>query len=507
MTLRVGMVGCNAGWKLLLNQVGVPCSIITDDENIDELSAMIVGEDVSSSNKERIREFVQRGGGVLGSAKAIGELFSIPLRHQFIRSLVPDSQFAGIGMADIFLSCTIAKEANALSADGKYIIMEREMGGGYIVALPFDAGELILDSRQAVKSFYAKSKKLPFEHVSLVSKTGIRKLVVRALEVLHHRRGIPFVHLWYYPENAPTIFSFRIDTDFCGKREIEELYDLSQRAGIPFSWFLDVETQQKHFDLYRSMNAQEIAVHCYRHSRYDSSGDAVSDIEQALAAMKRALLEPSGFAAPYGQWSAAVREAIDHFGFVYSSEFSYDYDNLPSTISTMFQIPVHPISIGTLRRLRYTDDEMHTYFMDMIRQKYHQRDPMIFYHHPKNAHLEILEQMFTQVKQLHVPVLRMIDYALWWKARNLISPNIQLHDNVCSVTTAQTSPTHWLHCTRGDGTEAFSPLVERIELDRLTWTPIPPAPELPSDISPIRKFNLWIPLLRVQDFLFKPFTR
>ena len=102
MNLCVGMVGCNAGWKLLLNQLGVPYSIMADGADVDGLSAIIVGEGVSSPNKEKIREFVQRGGGVLGSAKVMEELFSIPLRYQFIRSIVPDSQFAGVGLTDIF---------------------------------------------------------------------------------------------------------------------------------------------------------------------------------------------------------------------------------------------------------------------------------------------------------------------------------------------------------------------------------------------------------------------
>ncbi|MBI1804156.1 MAG: polysaccharide deacetylase family protein [Ignavibacteriae bacterium] len=514
MQLRVGIMGGSAGWSLLLQQEGISFSIVQDGERLQNFSAIIAGDDPTKNELNELRHYLDTGGGVLCSARIFAEMSSIRIHERYIRSLVPEpeSNFSTIGFVDVFSACAIPAGANAVLADGEFALRESPFGGGYVVVLPFDAGRLIVDDRQSPKSFYAKTKRLPFERVSLVSKGGVRKLISRALEILHHRRGMPFIHLWYYPEDARSVFSFRIDTDFGNDDAIEELYDLSRTSGIPFTWFLDVESQEPLLPFYEKMEGQEIGVHCYEHRQYDSAEKTISDIERALKALKRSHIEARGFAAPYGQWNGAIHEAIAHYGFEYSSEFSYDYDNLPSMFSigsafyTALQVPIHPVSIGTLRRQGFGVDHMGEYFKDIVEQKHSQRDPIILYHHPKDKHVAVLERVFSIVRQLKIPAMRMVDYALWWKERNAISLRIEMEETTCSVKPALLTATQWLHVTRENGTEAFTPMTNAIDLNQLQWMPVPVVPSLPLDIHRIRRFNPWIPLQRTEDFLFKSFV-
>ena len=58
-----------------------------------------------------------------------------------------------------------------------------------------------------------------------------------------------------------------------------------------------------------------------------------------ISAKRKQLLRNSGFrmqgfAAPFGTWNDELGRAIVDCGFEYSSEFSYDYDNLPSLPQT-----------------------------------------------------------------------------------------------------------------------------------------------------------------------------
>jgi len=506
MRMRVGILGDGTGWELLLRQVGVPFAMVDESAPIDGFSAVVAGGRLSMEEMNRLRSYLRAGGGVLCSAELFSKLSSIPVRKCFIRFMLPGSEFAGIGLVDIFSPCMILEKEHGHSDAGDVGPIEREFGGGYVVVLPFDAGRLGLDRRQVVKSFYARSRRLPFERVSTVSRGGVRKLVSRALEVLHHRRGIPFIHLWYYPGEARSVFCFRIDTDYGTNKEIEDLYNLSCSHDIPFTWFLDVKSQRQHLQRYAEMRGQEIGVHCFEHKRYSSTEDAIHDIGRAIDILKGASIDARTFAAPYGQWSDAIRSAVEHFGFDYSSEFCHDYDNLPSETPSTSHIPIHPISVGSLRRQGFDSGMMEEYFTGLANRNVLRREPVNLYHHPKNGHRDVLNTVLSVVRQLQIPPMRMIDYGRWWKVRDAHSLGIDIDQGKCTVRTPMNTTTHWLHMSRENRTEAFTPLAGELALEGLPWKPIPAILPPPEDIRRIRKFNPWIPLQRAEDFFMKPFT-
>jgi hypothetical protein len=139
-----------------------------------------------------------------------------------------------------------------------YPLISDRLYRGHIIALPFDPSELVVDARSEVRSFYSPAGRLPFETVSLVSKGTLRLLTSECLEILHHRRGLPYVHLWYYPYGAKSIFCFRVDTDEGSKEQITALRQLAQRNSIPMTWFLDVKSHISYLQLFAEMKDQEI---------------------------------------------------------------------------------------------------------------------------------------------------------------------------------------------------------------------------------------------------------
>ncbi len=138
----------------------------------------------------------------------------------------------------------------------------------HIIALPFDPAALVLDRRSAVKSFYSSKRRLPFEMVSLVSKGEIRMLVSQCLELLHQSRGLPYVHLWHFPNGARSVFCFRIDTDNGTDEQMKELSLAVHRNGISATWFVDTKSHEKSMKYYTEMYRQEIGVHCYEHQTF-----------------------------------------------------------------------------------------------------------------------------------------------------------------------------------------------------------------------------------------------
>jgi peptidoglycan/xylan/chitin deacetylase (PgdA/CDA1 family) len=382
-----------------------------------------------------------------------------------------------------------------------------EYGGGIVAVFPFDAGGMMLDYRVSSKSFYAPHLRLPHEQVSRISRGQIRKLVSRALEVLHHRRGLPYVHVWYYPGEALNVFSLRIDTDAASEEEIDSLFNVADKYQIPFSWFVHVKAQEGFLDRFMAMEGHEIGVHCYEHIRYRNTEDAARDIRRAMDLLGRAGIDPHGFSAPYGVWNPAVAKAIDSFRFEYSSEFSYDYDNLPSyptgddRTSSTLQMPIHPVSIGTLRRQGFTQEEMRQYLVGCVGRKLSGRDPMIFYHHPRNHHEQALEEMIGVVKQNDIPIVRMLDYARWWKKRNDFSMNIDVLESMMHIQAQPPGDEVRLHVTRNDGSEGFVPLQDSVHLQNVDWRKKPDPSPLPEDIHRIRKLNPWIFINRCEDYV------
>ena len=479
-------------------------------------SAVVVSDSIDQTSLGALRDYLRAGGAVLCSSKVYTQLSGQENITTFLRYLCeePNSILSDIGLIDLYCVCQLPKNANDIWTNkGRFSIFVGEYHGGSIIVLPFDAGNLILDERTATKSFYSSSKRFPFERVSLISKGGIRKLVSRSLEILHHRRGLPYAHKWYYPAEDQIIFVFRIDTDYAGRNDVESLYNLALHYKMPFTWFADVKSQEGLLPLYRDMQGHEIGIHCYNHQRYRNADVAIQDIRKAIDLFRTHGLVARSYAAPYGYWNDHTAQAIESFGFEYSSEFSYDYDNLPShpviqgkQLNTL-QIPVHPISIGSLRRLSYSEREMMSYFQGVMESKLSAREPLIFYHHPKNNHHHVLESIFNFIQAHHVKPTRMIDVASWWKLRQSAQINIELENSKLKVTAGASDSNVFLRISRGDDMEGFAPIQSIIHLENLQWKPRPKPLPLPEDIFHIRRFNPWIPFIHLEDVLFRIFKK
>jgi peptidoglycan/xylan/chitin deacetylase (PgdA/CDA1 family) len=515
MRLHVGVIGKSPGWSMLLAQEGVSYSMNVNSVSSDEHSVVIVGDDSSNDTAPHLRKYLNNGGAVLCSAKVFGQMSGNKPQQSFVKYAYPkrDSEFIGVGLLDIEQECLIPDEANEIFTDnGKPCVYVDSYGKGYVVVLPFDAGKLVLDDRTATKSFYADRNRLPFEHVSLVSKGSLRKLISRCIELLHHRRGLPFVHRWYFPNNAQSLFALRIDTDGASGSEIKSLYKLlsaNQHHTIPGSWFIDVQSQQTSLSEYISMSGHEIGLHCYTHKPYNDFESSNEDIKCAKEILAKVSIIPKGFAAPYGMWNHEIARAIETNDFAYSSEFSYDYDNLPSfpqvgeTCLNVLQLPVHPISIGSLRRQGFTDVEMTGYYKLVMEEKLATREPLFFYHHPKDHHEPVLEEIFLWIEERSLPIVRLIDYAEWWKKRHTSRHRIQVNSSELLIETENDVHDVWFHITKPDGMEAFVKPQTKIDLTFSEWMPRPSPVPLAPDIHRIRSFNPWIQLIQSQDKIYK----
>jgi hypothetical protein len=510
MKLNIGIVGKSERWESLLEQEGVPYARVTDVLLPEQFSAVVAGDDVHDYDLTIMRNYLSKGGGVLCSAKVYAEIRQTTYNSEFIRYLYsdPSSHFFNVGLVDIQSRCRVAWNANQLRTErGSFCVHKGVFNNGHVIVLPFDPAELSTNARISTKSFYSPEQRLPFERVSTVSRGGIRKLVARSLEILHHHRGLPYAHCWYYPADAKSVFAFRIDTDQARPGEIDELYKLALAHEVPAAWFVDVKNQQLFLQMFSSMEHQEIGAHCYDHKVFDSVQQNESNIRLALSILNKAEIRPEGFVAPFGAWNESLGKAIRNCGFVYSSEFAYDYDNLPSfpllgtEVSNVLQTPIHPIGIGSLRRQGYSTEQMIRYFDFITTMKLSTREPLIFYHHPKDGNHEVLKHLFEIVRQPRVAPMFLGEYANWWMRRLKIKPQIESSGSTLRVSANKGPDSCWLRISKPDGTETFSAIRNELNMEKLSWELRPLPFALPPNYVRARNFNYRIPLTRTVDMI------
>ncbi len=515
MKLSVGLLGGNQeGWELLLRQEGVPYSIVKNDSG--PFNVLVACGAADAETLEIASSHCRGGGALLCSGSVYAGLAGTVVKKRSVSYLIDGDgpPFDGLGLIDVYSICERIPGANRLYDKlKKPAIFAGTWKDAPVIALPFDPGKLVQDGRWSTKSFPATVRRLPFERVSLVSKGTLRILVGRSLEYLFHCLGLPYAHSWYYPSSEVTRYCFRIDTDGAGVDEIRRLYEVLGDDGITATWFLDSCSQRRHLGVYRTMTDQEFGAHGERHRSYPDYQRNFENFRTAIDTLRDAGIEPHGAAAPYGHWNVSMMKAFADLGIEYSSEFSYDYDNLPSVPAAgeeggrILQVPVHPISIGSLRRQGFSEGEMKEYFEALASQRLAMREPLMMYHHPKNGNESVLRTFFAFCAAQKIQGEPMLSRARWWKTRSGLRPEFTIEENTMTTDGGTPPPGLMVHVTKGDGTECWVPFGTGNDLAGLRWTSRPTDAAVHPDIRRTRRFNPWIPLIRMEDYLHNSFNR
>ena len=362
------------------------------------------------------------------------------MKISFIKFLYSESDvlFDDNLICDLYNHCKIPANSNHLENQDKIkSVLTLSVGKGNLVVFPEGFVSLVHRSGLIRKNFYSPfSNDFTSEQVSKVSKGEIRIHIQKALVYLFHKRGLPFVHLWFYPEGVRNIFSFRIDTDMGTEEEINSLNNLLQNYSIPATWFVETKSAQNRIESFLKLKNQEISYHCYRHKTFLSYKKNEENIEKGLKILGKTGINPKGYAAPYGKWNRTIAKAIDKFDFLYSSEFGFAYDSLPlfpyynAGFSKTLQIPIHPVSVGRLKWGGHSEENMIKYFFSVIEQKLFFNEPVILYTHPFEKRLKVFEKVFERILNYNrensginetvkakIPILTFSEYAEWWKKR------------------------------------------------------------------------------------------
>jgi len=506
MNLRIGLTDNKPGWQILLKQEGVSYEIISclDVVKYSDFSALIVNGFNSLKQCDNILDYVKSGGAVLVDSEMSSELLNANMKKCRIKYLIPEknSNYSAVGLVDIYQNGFIPRDGDIISLDSGLKIKIKRIEKGIVLILPFNVNKAILDISTSRRKFYPPAGgELPSERIAKISKGEVRRIVRISLEYLHHIQGLPFVQLWYYPKGNKSIFAFRVDTDFCKRKNALELYKICKKNEIPGSWFVETKTSMRWLADFKKMQNQEIGLHCYRHRVFKDYNNNRKNLEKGQKILEKYEINPIGFVSPYGEWNYNLGNAIEDANFQYSSEFSLSYDDLPfypylgDRFSKVLQIPIHPISVGRLRRAHFTDEEMWQYYKNVIVQKIKLCEPIIFYHHPSHKKFDIFDRIFKFINEHSIKKFDFAGLSSWWEKRNEVKFNAILENEKIVIKSNNFSSDFWLRISSAKYGNSITQIKPEINLRNLEWHKKDEIISLPKDINRIRRFS-W------RDFLY-----
>ncbi|MEK6834674.1 MAG: polysaccharide deacetylase family protein [Nanoarchaeota archaeon] len=447
--MKIGLIRNEYGWERILEQEKVPWEIAKIN-NLSKYSLLILNSNkISEENKDNIKTYIVNGGALLTDALSFKVLDkNRKISKIYINSIYGEGDlFRNISKINIENYGYKIKKANIGKINNKTgAIYSSRIGKGFIIVLPFDLNLLILDERS--DKIYLSSPHAPLkENISVTSKGDLRRLIINCFHYLHLIRNIPYLNVWYYPRNYETIFCYRIDLDVFNKNEINNIVRVIKEKKINFTWFLSVINNKNYengIKLLHKLN-QNLQSHSYEHKVYDSFEGNYKNILEADKFISRISNKVSGFASPFGYWNKKLGLALEKINYLYSSEFSLSYDDLPfypyldKKKSKVIQLPIYPICVGSLIMRLYSKEKMKSYFNYLINMQYNKQMPLLLYDHPNDGvgvYPEVLDYLLKKIKSLdNILITNLNEFARWWKKREKSKFNSSIKDNKIKIQT------------------------------------------------------------------------
>lgn len=356
---------------------------------------------------------------------------------------------------------------------------------GGLVVLPFSYDDFVDNFTLVEKIFKTQAGIEVKERVALKNRGIPRRELSGIIKEIFFQKGIPYVHLWYYPHGYDSIFSFKIDLDEYNKTDIENLADYGRDFSDSITWFVCCSIIEKDIRLIKKLQQSDydIQSHGYFHHIYKDSADNSLNISRSVDLLKRLGVKTRGFSGPMGKWNSSLMHSLNILGVEYSSEFGFDYDNLPSypvsrlLKNTALQIPVHPLCLGSFIESD-VKDKAGEYFDKLIEYKYLNKEPVFLYGHPEER-LGKNKEFFTGLmkKAYSLSSVKKMNFSgicEWWKKRRKHEFCISTADfSKISLSGENADTSFCYRIEMPDKKEAFISATEKeINLNNLKFTAI-----------------------------------
>lgn len=196
----------------------------------------------------------------------------------------------------------------------------------------------------------------------------------------------------------PDTFTLRIDADEYERGSFSAYYPLFKKYKDAISIYFNVNSFKGAGDEIKKCAELgiDIGSHGYYHHTYNDLASNRYNIRKAKDFFLDLGIETRGFVAPMGKWNESLMRALEEEGYLYSSDFSYDYMGAPSypligdKWSKVLEIPVFPVSPELFYEKHSPDmGRVVQYYKDAIDAMHEAGIPVIIYAHTSPLYRDV----------------------------------------------------------------------------------------------------------------------
>lgn len=433
--LCIGIQDQDSEWRAVLDQIGIWFEETDYSKDLTtNYSVLILNKKPNDEQLRSLNAYLENGGAIVELSECSAFIDKTETRSYQARTIINDSDhiaFRHIPYIDLYSTIRVHRDSSLFEG----LVHFKSLENGRLAYFGAPIQHLMQTYGYTRKRFYSQIGAFPDEMVNKISKHQLLEAFTATIIELHIQRGLPFIRKWTSPDKKP-VFCFRIDSDFGDQESVHTLYNVLNKNRISGTWFLHVQAHEDWLDVFHSFTDQEIALHGYEHGKTSSTSKATSNILKGKNLLEDVQFDPQGFCAPYGIKNDAIKDALSKFNFIYTSEFSFGYDGLPiqsKDRSQPLQIPIHPICTGSLNRVKYSVQEMASYFKFVLNNKIARFEPALFYHHPMQPGLAAIEDLFEMVNDHKLKSISFLEFARFWLSRQEFSFEAWLEDGEVKV--------------------------------------------------------------------------
>ncbi|MBU7010932.1 MAG: polysaccharide deacetylase family protein [Theionarchaea archaeon] len=300
-------------------------------------------------------------------------------------------------------------------------------------------------------------KEVPFLHdeymevlTTLIDKEKIlrfmRKILIKAFEMVN----LPYIHLWYYPKNAESVFLFRQDVDYVDREGVDNLLSVCHHYNIRGTYFINISGEEEFEDEIGHLKLEEpetpkrlpclkkikdagheIANHGYWHYVFENYEENYINIKKCNNSLEKLLnINAKGFSAPGGTWHYDLAKAIEKNKFIYASNACLDLGGFPYYFyvqgrkSKTLEIPFSSVCLSFLNNEEIEIDKFVRYYLEYIDEQLKNNEPITILGHPHlmgRVAKRLLPPVFDRIVELGIPNMTLGEFADWWKKRENLS--------------------------------------------------------------------------------------
>lgn len=233
------------------------------------------------------------------------------------------------------------------------------------------------------------------------------------------------------------IFSLRIDADEYDKSAFGAYRGLFKEYASAVTIFFNVNAFKEAFDEIKFCKDSGVDVqsHAFYHHVYNDYENNRYNIRKAKNYFEKIGIHTAGFAAPFGKWNWQLQRALEDEGYVYTSDFSYDYLSLPSfpskdgRVSPVLEIPIFPVAPELFFQKGIKDAEIViSYYKRAIDSIADCNLPIIIYAHTSRQYNEVpylLEEILKYaILEKRLTPKNMTDIAKIWNNKGSIGNEV-----------------------------------------------------------------------------------